>query len=116
MKKIVLAVILLSPFLLLSYIKFGDSLKYPDEIKLAYDYVDPISQKTIKNRKVAQVEEFTPRFDIEIMNEETDSLTNIKGIDVMTVTFKTDDDGSLGPIIVYIDKNSKKVLGIGGRK
>lgn len=116
MKKIVLTVILLLPFLLISYIRFGDFLKYSDKIKLAYDYVDPISQKTIKNRKVAQVKEFTPTTDLEIMDDESGSLINIKGKEVMIVTFMTENDETLGPIIVYIEKNANKVLGIGGRK
>jgi len=116
MRRSVILTILLFPFLLLFYIWFGDSLKYPNEIKLAYDYVNPISQKTIKNWKVARVMESTPTADLEIMSKETNSLINIKGRKVLVVKFKTEEDEILGSILVYIDKNTNNVLGIGGRK
>ena len=36
---------------------------------------------------------------------------NIKGKDTYKVTFRTTNEGILGPIIIYIDKNSYSVLG-----
>lgn len=116
MKKILLILILSIPLLLLLYLRYGDSLRYPNEIRLAYKYIDSNSQKTIKNSKIAQVEEYAPSRDLEIMDEETDSLVNIKYKEVLRITFKTLDDGNLGPIVVYIDKNTNDVLGVGTRK
>jgi hypothetical protein len=90
--------------------------QYPDEIKLAYNSVEPLAQKTIKNWKKARVEEYIPTENIEVINEKENKLINIKGIETLQVTFKTSDNGALGPITVFIEKDTKKVLGIGGRK
>jgi hypothetical protein len=89
---------------------------YSDEIERAYNYLSPISQETIKNWKTASVEIYTPTGDLEVENEEKDKYINIKGFDTLKVTFKTTDDAELGPIDIYIDENSKKILGIGIRK
>jgi hypothetical protein len=89
--------------------------KYPEEIKLAYDSIHPSSQKTIKDWKEAKVQEFTPDKDLEVTNEE-DKQINIKGFEIIEVAFNTTDEESLGPIVVYLDKDTRKVLGSGLRK
>ncbi|WP_108669920.1 hypothetical protein [Peribacillus acanthi] len=90
--------------------------KYSEEINLAYDYVHPHSQNSILNWKKAKVEEFTSEMDLNIIDEAKDEMVNIKGIHTLKVTFRTNDEESLGPIVVFIDKKNGKVLGIGGRK
>ncbi|WP_156424492.1 hypothetical protein [Bacillus sp. FJAT-27445] len=46
------------------------------------------------------------------MDERTGDLINIKGKEVLIVTFQTKGEEDLGPINVYLDKNSDKVLGV----
>ncbi|MDR7074672.1 hypothetical protein [Fictibacillus barbaricus] len=89
---------------------------YPDEIERAYNYVSPVSQETIKDWKKANVEKFTPTGKLEVKDEKKDRYINIEGLKTLKVTFKTTDDAELGPINVYIDEVSKKILGIGIRK
>lgn len=112
----------ISMFVFLSFIFFiagcSSYSKYPDEIKRAYHYVDQKSQKTIKNWKNAKVEEYKPTEELSIIDKKGGKyrLVNIKGIKTLKITFETTEDPFLGPIVVFIDKNSKKILGIGGRE
>ncbi|MDP4146552.1 MAG: hypothetical protein Q8936_19085 [Bacillota bacterium] len=92
----------------------NDYSKYPKEIKHAYEYVD--KQRTIKNWKSANVIDYKASNDLEVFNKSNHKQVNIKGIRTLMVTFHTDDEAELGPIIVFIDKNNKKVLGVGGRR
>ncbi|MFC0187201.1 hypothetical protein ACFFJY_02830 [Fictibacillus aquaticus] len=112
MRKIQLIITLLIPVLILSYIWFGDSIIYSKEIKIAYDYVHPRSQKTIKNWKLAQVTSYTPTGDTEIKNNKTDKYVNVQGKELVIVSFKTHDE----EITVFIDKNTNEVLGNGMKK
>ncbi|MFT4416859.1 hypothetical protein ACLM5H_23640 [Fredinandcohnia humi] len=89
--------------------------KYPNEIEKAYNYVDPISKETIINWKKAAVKNYTPPEYFEVIDKEARAV-NIKGIETLEITFKTTDDGTVGPIIVYTDKQSKKILGTLVRK
>jgi hypothetical protein len=89
---------------------------YSNEIESAYNYVDPISQETIKNWEKASVEKYIPTGELEVKDEEKNKYINIKGFKTLKVSFKTTDDAELGPINVYIDENSKKVLGVGIRR
>ncbi|WP_217642736.1 hypothetical protein [Bacillus sp. UNCCL13] len=70
----------------------------------------------MKSWKWADVYNFTAESTKEIWDEESEQHTNIKGIETLEVTFKTTDDGALGPLHVYLDKKTKKVLGIALRK
>jgi hypothetical protein len=88
---------------------------YSNEIESAYNYVDPISRETIKNWEKASVEKYIPTGELEVMDGKNKNI-NIKGFKTLKVSFKTTDETELGPINVYIDENSKKVLGVGIRK
>lgn len=106
---------LLIQFVLILSLFGCSNTNYPKEIKLAYNYIDPISKKTIRNWKNAEVEEYTPNVDVEIYDYALQKRLNIKGKDTLKVTFHTKDDKIIGPIVIFLDKKGEKVLGTLGR-
>ena len=113
MKKIFLLVVL---FALIAFLGYENYWKYFDEKKLAYDYLEPASQKTVKSWKWADVDEYTAEYTMEIWDKESEQFIDINGMETLVVSFKTTDDGTLGPIDVYLDMKTTKVIGIGVRK
>lgn len=116
MRKAGFILILLVPVFTLLVISFDDSIRYHSEIKKAYGYVDPVSQKTIKYSTFAQVEKEKITLDTKIQDKQMGAVLNIKGKDVLIITFKTKVENSFGPIRVYLDNNTGEVLGVGIRK
>ncbi|RDU37887.1 hypothetical protein DRW41_08720 [Neobacillus piezotolerans] len=116
MRKAGFLLLLSVPFFVLLFISFVDSFTYHTEIKRAYGYIDPVSQKSIKNANLAQVREEKVSEDTKIMDEMIRTLINIKGKEVLIISFKTKDEGSLGPISVYLDKKTGEAIGMGMRK
>ncbi|MFD1738069.1 hypothetical protein ACFSCX_16155 [Bacillus salitolerans] len=89
--------------------------KYMQDINLAYDSLNSYDKETIKNWKKAEVLEYTPSETLEIMDNDY-KLVDIKDTPVIRIIFKTTDDETLGPITIYIHKESKKIIGTGIRK
>ncbi|WP_409271782.1 hypothetical protein V1499_19410 [Neobacillus sp. SCS-31] len=116
MRKAGFLILLSVPLFALLFFWFGDSLRYHGEIKRAYGYVGPVSQKSILNANLAQVRTENVSEDINIMDEKTRTLINIKGKEVYIISFKTKDEGDLGPISVYLDKKTGEAIGVGMRK
>lgn len=90
--------------------------KYPEEIEEAYNYVHPNSKETIKNWQKASVSKYTPTEDFEVFDKNENIYVNIKGTEVLEITFNTTDDELVGPIVVYVDEQSKDIIGMGARK
>lgn len=84
--------------------------KEEDDIrKIGYESLNKKSKETIIDWKNAKVDECKYKSDHIIGS--TNGSVNIRGKAVYRVNFKTTDEALLGPIIVYIDKNSYNVLG-----
>lgn len=111
MKKFVLFLIFLSLFSLFGC-SFSSDSNVSNDVKQAYDYLHPDSRNTIKNWKNATKEDFTPNRDFLVFNKEKNKSINIKDKKTFKVTFHTNEDAVLGPIEVFIDKNTKETLGV----
>lgn len=94
-------------FVLIAFLGYQNYWKYVEEKKLAYDYLVPASQKTVKSWKWADVDEYTAEYSVEIWDEESEQHIDIKGMETLVVSFKTTDGG---PIEVFLDKKTKKVI------
>ncbi|MBY6036654.1 hypothetical protein KUV80_08315 [Fictibacillus nanhaiensis] len=112
MKRIQIMITLWATVLLVSC---SSDSPYSNDIKRAYNYLDASSQQSIKDWEDAQVEEFISTETVEVENHEN-KWVNIENLPTLKVTFKTTNDGDLGPLIVYLDKETKKALGVGLRK
>ncbi|MEZ4357848.1 MAG: hypothetical protein R2876_04370 [Eubacteriales bacterium] len=86
-------------------------VKSESEIKeIAYDYLSDAEKDTVLNYESAEVKGYKCSEDHVIGG--LNGQVNINDKDTYMVTFNTTDDALLGPITVYIDKNSYGVLGI----
>lgn len=94
----------------------GCNFEYSDEIQLAYDSLDKSTQESIKNWKRANAYEIKKQVDFEIHQENSSEMLNIKGLEVIVISFKTSDDALLGPVTLYMDKNTKEIIGYAPRK
>ncbi|MDY4252902.1 MULTISPECIES: hypothetical protein [Bacteria] len=76
----------------------------------AYNWIDDTSKATITSWNTATIEEV--RFDKEHLV--TNKTENVDIINKKTykVTFTTTNDEILGPIIIYLDKDTLEVLGM----
>lgn len=82
-----------------------------DTIKeTAYNWLDEQNQMSIIDWESANIKVI--KFDTEhIVTNQTENSINIQDKETYQVTFKTNDE-ILGPIVVYLDKDTLKVLGI----
>lgn len=80
----------------------------------AYNYLDTKSKSSITDWKSAtiKIRKYNKDYLVETSNNE---LIDIKDKKTYQVTFKTNNE-VLGPIIVYLDKDSLEVLGIDFRE
>lgn len=116
MKKIFTSII----FLLAFSISFTgcstkSSLPEKDNIReIAYNWIDDNIKSTIIDWKNSKIENITFEKEHLIINE-TDTL-DIINKESFKVTFTTKDNDLLGPIIVYLDIDTLKVLGMDFRE
>ena len=82
--------------------------------KTAYNWLDDASKSDIINWKTATVEEV--KFEEEhVVVTKTDNI-DIRNIETYKVTFTTQKDELLGPIVIYLDKDNLNVLGVDFRE
>ncbi|MDF2538445.1 MAG: hypothetical protein K0S76_1466 [Herbinix sp.] len=109
--KNVMFVFSISLLLLISGCK---EIKSETEIReIAYDYLNDQGKELIIDWETASVDEYPISNELKIMNNDYD-ITSIKNIDTYAVTFHTNVtlEAFAGPIIVYLDKNTYKILGM----
>ena len=85
-----------------------------DAIKIAQNDINKIEKATIINFKNPTVEELV--LDENMSFYLFDADENIKGKKAYKITFKTEQDAFLGPIVYYIDKDNGKLLGLDYRE
>ena len=78
-------------------------------IEFVYNSLDEYNKKSIIDWKSAKVEEYKPSTDCIIGGSK--GAINIKDKDTYKLTFRTDNEGILGPITMYVDMNSYEILG-----
>lgn len=85
-----------------------------EAIKIAQNNINEIEKSTIINFENPTVEElvFDEKVSIHLFN--TDE--NIKGKKAYKITFNTEEDDLLGPIVYYIDKDNGELLGLDYRE
>jgi hypothetical protein len=82
-----------------------------------------IAESIVKNEEQAKIINYSTPEIVEIKETQShmvsftskdkiSGLTDIKGKTVWKVTYNTESDGLLGPIVVYIDYNSGKIYGV----
>jgi hypothetical protein len=77
--------------------------------EIAYQSLDQGSKNTILYWKGAKVEEYIDITDHSVAGPNRG--VNIKGIDAYKITFSTTNEGILGPLTIYVDKNTFNVIG-----
>jgi len=86
------------------------AVKRESEIReIAYEGLSQGSRNTVVDRERAKVEEYKATTDHSVASE--NGAVNLIYRDTYRVIFRTNDE-ELGPIQVYIDKNTYKFLGI----
>jgi len=83
-------------------------------IDIAYESLTETSRNSVIDKKSGKIQEEKPANQYKISSAA--GLVDIKGKEVYKVTFETTKDEILGPITVYIEKGTLKVLGNGLRK
>ncbi len=84
--------------------------KTESEIRtMVYQSLSKNEKESIFDWENAKVEEYTADWDHRISTAK-ESL-DLKGIETYRVTFHIDGEAAFGPLTVYIDKNSYKLLG-----
>ena len=82
--------------------------------KTAYNWLDDASKSDIIDWETATVEEV--KFEEEhVVVTKTDNI-DIRNIETYKVTFTTQKDELLGPIVIYLDKDNLNVLGVDFRE
>jgi len=77
---------------------------------IAYQSIDESAKAEIKNWENSEVEEYKALIDHTIRGQS--GFINIKGIDTYRILFDDSNDFiELGPIAIYVDKNTDTVLG-----
>ncbi|MBD3919348.1 hypothetical protein H8B09_11330 [Paenibacillus sp. PR3] len=79
-------------------------------INLSWDYLSNSAKKTVINKNEAIVEKSTFE-QIPIKLTKKNNYTEI-----YKVTFSTNQDELLGPIVIFIDSQTKEIIGKGARK
>ena len=78
--------------------------------ELAYQSLNENDKKTVVDWESAKVEEYNSSTDHSVGSP--NGLANIKDKYTYKVIFRTNNEGLLGPITVYIDKDTYEILGI----
>ena len=77
---------------------------------IAYKNIDKTAKAEIKDWENSEVEEYKTLIDHTIRGQS--GFINIKGVDTYRILFDDSNDFiELGPIVVYVDKNTDTVLG-----
>ena len=79
-----------------------------DLINMVYDKLPYSYQQHVRKDKVT-VSEYTHDSDFFVIDIDTSDIVNIKGIETFCVTFPIEPSDQ---VVVYVEKNSKKILGI----
>lgn len=85
-----------------------------EAVKTAQNDINEIAKSTIINFENPTVEELT--FDEKVSIYLFNNDENIVGRKAYKITFNTERDGLLGPIVYYIDKENGKLLGLDYRE
>ncbi|MDF2880329.1 MAG: putative cell wall binding repeat protein [Clostridiaceae bacterium] len=80
-------------------------------LKVAYDSVPKASKDTIINWNKGNVEKYYTNEDHMVVNMHDGNKVNIKAINTYKVNFDNSNNDILGPIIIYIEQSSNRVLG-----
>ena len=88
--------------------KSDSSITPQQATRLATEKLDDKARETIINLDNPKVEEYT--FNKQPAVCFLDKEVNLTGKTVYKVTFNTTQDGLLGPIVLYVDKSSGKVI------
>lgn len=87
------------------------AIKSENDIReIAYKALSEDEKKTVISYKDGKVEQYKSKEEHSIFGP--NGLTDIKDKDTYKITFRTNNEGILGPINIYIDKNSYSVLGV----
>jgi len=85
-----------------------------EAVKIAQNDIKGIEKSTIINFENPTVEELV--LDEKVSFYLFNADENIKGKNAYRITFNTEQDGLLGPIVYYIDKDNGKLLGLDYRE
>lgn len=89
----------------------NQSTKSVEDIrKMAYQSLSEVEKKTVTNWETAEVKEYKADEEHYVISDDKVE-TNLKGKDTYMVTFHISNEGLLGPITIYMDKNSYAILG-----
>jgi hypothetical protein len=84
-----------------------------DIIEIAYQYLSENTRKTIVDWKNAEVQEDNDSVGYLVANQ--NGVVSTKGKDTYIITFKTNSHYALGPVMVFMDRNTYKIIGVGLR-
>ena len=85
-----------------------------EAVKIAQNNINEIEKSTIINFENPTVEELV--LDEKVSFYLLNADENINGEKAYRITFNTEQDGLLGPIVYYIDKDNGKLLGLDYRE
>lgn len=92
----------------------GRTVKSDGEIiKIAYQYLNEGTRKTIVDWEDAKVGEESNSRDYFVAGP--NGAVSTKGKNIYTITFRTNNEASLGPVFVVMDKNTYDIIGVGLR-
>lgn len=86
------------------------AIKSENDIReIAYQALSEDEKRTVISYKAGKVEQYKSKDEHSIVGP--NGLIDIKDNETYKITFSTNNEGTLGPINIYIDKNSYSVLG-----
>ena len=80
----------------------------------AYNWLDDNNKALVIDKKPVEIKEIS--FSDEYLIFNGSETTDINGMEVYRVTFKSDKEELLGPIVVYLGRENLKVLGMDYRE
>jgi hypothetical protein len=112
MKKVILSSFLLL-FVFIQITGCGSAKSDGDIRNIAYQYLNEGTKKTIIDWENAKVEEESNSQDYLVAGP--NGVVSTKGKDIYKITFRTNNEAYLGPILVIMDKNTYAIIGAGLR-
>lgn len=82
-------------------------------IEIAYQYLSENTRKTIVDWKSAKVQEDNDSAGYLVAGP--NGVVSTKGKDTYIITFKTNGAAALGPVMVFMDRNTYEIIGVGLR-
>lgn len=84
-----------------------------DITNIAYQYLDENTKKTILDWENAKVDKESKSEGYLVAGP--NGVVNTKGKNIYTITFRTNNEATLGPISVAMDKDTYSIIGVGLR-